>query len=455
MLKKIAFVFCLGSKLMALSCANSVVLSPPGESAYGYKLTMNDKGDAGVIWFAPETGSDGDRINAAVKKRDAMWTAPFLMTRNDKDLFLKCINIDPSCNLQAIWKVDGEDVDGDPIFQYGEKKYSDPSPTITSFRRAPFIDREKALSSEGRLIYVGATPENEPPAEWVNMAASILPGQTAMTVTTIAPVEGRAACRCVKFNKKGRAVLAWWQSKEVDSSFFSNKRYTLQVAREQEDGTWSAPERVCSLELNQYSIHRMKMVVDSQDNIALIWEETNFHNDRKLYVIAQQNGVWSDLIKLCHSKDSYQRSRIGVDEEGNLLVIWDEPHKEGLTIGEKPFKETRTIYAAYKPLGQPWQSQSFLTPPSYYSLYPQVAVDHKGHFVLAWVHAVSEKTNVICGTTFSVKDQKWSELQQLSLGHNCMDFKMEFSADGKGVIVWRCLNESDHRALQVADLIID
>ncbi len=456
MLKKIAFVFCLCSKLLALSCANPVVLSPPGEKAYEYKLTLNDKGDAGVVWFIPETGSDGDRIYAAVKKRDATWTAPFLVTRNDRALYLKRINVDPSCNLQAIWKVDGEDEDS--LFQYAEKKYGDQSPTITNFHRAALIDREKALSPEGRLIYVGATPENAPSAEWVDMVALILPGQSAMTVTTIARAEGRAVCRCVKFNKKGKAVLAWWQSKEVDSSLFSNTRYTLQIAREQEDGTWSAPQRVCSLELKQFnSVRSMKMVVDSQDNVALMWEEgdSSFTGSRKLHVITQQNEVWSDLTTLCESKRALKTSRLRVDEEGNLLVIWDEPQKEGVTIGEKLFKQSRTICAAFKPIGQPWQSQSFLTPPSYYSLYPQVTVDHKGHFVVAWEYAVSEKKSVICCTTFSVKDQKWSELQQLSLGHNCMDFKMEFSADGKGIFVWRYLNENDQRVLWAADLIVD
>lgn len=435
MLKKIAFAVCFSAKILALTCSNPVTLSTPGHDCRTPAVAMNENGDVAAIWKVEDEVTDDEYVYTAVKKKGGEWGPSSLFANNIGRIRVKLFKLDPSSHVQAVLKLRRSDVDG--LFQWSEKKWGDFLPTVIEYARPfpYFYSATKAFNDKGKWVCIGTVSEGSSNSKKI-VVTTVSPGQSDIVYNTLGSTDSLwLSARNIIFDSKGRAVVVWRQEERDTKSY--KTIYSLKMARENEDGSWSLPETVCK-EFDY--VYFVEMQADAQGNIALAWVR-----DGSLYAMSQQDGKWSEPVLIGPSEQDPHSPRMSFDKEGNLLAVW-----------KGTLEKQDVIYAAYKPIGRPWQPSALITPINIRSWAPRVQTDNRGNFVLIWKQAVTKKVSTIHGMTFSAQQEKWSAPVQLSpAGQNCRKHNFTFSGDGKGALSWILVDKCHNRFVQVADLIVD
>ena len=433
MFKKFAFTICCATKLVALTCSNPVTLSAPGQDCDRSKVAINENGDIGAIWNVEDDVSDDEYVYTAVKKKNGEWGPSSLFAKNNDWIRVKKFQIDSSSNLQAVLQLDRDALDD--LYLWSEKKWGDSLPTAIAYPQ-PFPVRwwEKSLIEDGKWIFLEEVPGVSSNSKKL-VVASVIPGQTEITRAVIAQFEGGVYGKKIIFDSHKRAIAVWQESTYDVKSY--KTIYTLKIAREKEDGTWTPPETV-STEFNDTDLE--KIGVDLQGNVVLALEK-----NEELYAMIQENGKWSTPIMIAPSEQEPENPRLTFDKEGNLLATWK---------GE--IAKKRVIYAAYKPVGKSWQPSVLISPDNANSFFYKIKADNRGSFTLVWEQRITKKSSAIYGTTFSTQSEKWSKPVQLSpAGQNCLIRDFALSGNGKGALAWLLIDKCCNNFVQVADLLVD
>jgi len=186
--------------------------------------------------------------------------------------------------------------------------------------------------------------------------------------------------------------------------------------------------------------------IDPRKEICFVsLDEIDGSYERALFAtIYDADGVASEPTMIGHLTSSSVRDKVSVDDEKNILVVWQD---DG----------THILRAAYKPYQKPWTPFIELTTLSKglsgYIL-PFEVQNSSGKFFLVWQHEQNGKYFSIHGVAFSTEDQNWSPTMQLSpVGANSFFSSLSLNAKGQGIIAY--LTERPEQCqtfLQIAEI---
>ena len=427
-MKKIVFCFICTAKLLAFKCSEPTILSPADHPVSDVRVGINERGDAVAVWIA-KYGYEY-AMQTAIKPGCGRWSDATRISNIEADICAPCCVIDSRGNIFVSWAYDRGDLEN--IFQVAQKPNDEHwSQPIDIVKEDEFTHLDKSIfTSKGKYAVMGWK-------KYGNIAKGIIAGvqlpRGKMHFTRLA--SAKACCGAfhnvhLATNAEG-TVLALWQRETREG------HYILEYAWQRDGVSWTAPEQIPTILNIRYDA--LEVALDFKESINLVWQE----ND-KIYAACTCHGVWSQPIEITETEEKGSHSKVAIDDEGNVLVIWQSQR-------EKNGKIQSNYRAVYKPAGDAWSARTELCEPS--SLWKSVDVkaDHAGHFFLTW-----QEDKSIFGSSFSTKDQTWSAIERLSpTNHACKDYSVDFSSHGTGVIAWKATTSEGSDQIEVVELIAE
>ena len=433
-------VFCwaLANQLLALTIGEPYAVVAPRDVA-SLQVVTNTNGDTAIFWQSK--GWWAKELYAANKSEEGTWVV-FDAMNLDGGAEMVSPFIDESCRLNVAWK----------IVKQGQQKIY-----LTQGEGKQFIPaRELHSLQEGEVTELRMMPEeNSYRMAWVQTfyskadktrfgecisVASLIEGQkpAIQQVSKMFEFSNRAK---LAFDAAGNAFAVWIKSK-YDYHKKDSVPFCLEASSQNKGQQWSAYEKIEGTDLNgSDDFDGMWAVRDKEDNATVLWVLKNKNSTaRQLMCVTKFNGRWGPVIPLTLEEEGISDPEIAIDPAGNVLALWCIDRK-----GQK------LVRAAYKPLGKFWDFPYEISSPYTSSLNPKLSIDYQGQFIVVWNQLEQNQTFSICGSTFSTKEEMWSDRFKISLdGQACESPAFVVSPNGKGCVAW--VNSFNKREIQVAEL---
>lgn len=439
MKKQILFLslfFC--SQAWALSCSAPIILSEPGAMHCYARAAINQKGEAVVAWKT-DSMPDGCFFQAAICNTEKKWSVAEKIEDLEKAIGFSCdLYMDNEGNAFAGW-VYLQDKNIVYKFSKKEKKGWCPAKTVLGSE-----DKMKPLSVEfdlqGNLIILGFQSK-----ETINIIhyqqKSDIKNVKNMLSSEMFPFQ--TVC-----HKNGQVVVLCL-SKEIHNNWFSTTTdFKVQQVNLKENGEWAVPVTLCELsrmDSSNMPAGRPFCSMNSNGNFAFISpRRDNNTQDIKIEAVVSTPGHETETSILATSKQTFENSKILIDDQGNALAAW---------IGL--LKNRKAIFAAYKPQGQPWASPVPLTDSEKFVKKFELSRDQQGHFIIVWDEASLKNEFSIYGATYSTQTQEWSLALLSPPNQDCMDSSIAFNEKGEGIIAWTNWSSKKQFDIQVVELKMD
>ena len=405
-MKKIILCFICTAQLLAIKCSDPTILSSIEHPASDVRVGINERGDAVAVWIA-KYGYEY-AAQAAIKLSGGQWSESAQISNMEADIGAPRCVIDSRGNISVSWLYDRGDIEN--IFQVVQKTedehWSQPNDIkkedqFTNLDKSLFTSKRKFVTI-GRKVYGNGVGKR--------IIAGVQLPQGKIRYTHLA--SAKACCGAfhnvhLTANARG-TVLALWQRETPEG------HYVLEYAWQREGTSWTAPEQIPTIMNIRYDA--LEVALDFKGSINLVWQE-----NEKIYAACTCHGVWSQPIEITEPEEKGSHSKVAIDDEGNVLVIW-QSHRE------KNGKIQTNYRAVYKPVGDAWSARTELCEPTDFWNAVDVKADHTGRFFLTW-----QENNVIYGASFSTMNQTWSTIERLSpMNHTCRDYSVDFSSRGIG-----------------------
>lgn len=423
----IYFLLAIYSQAWSLSCSTPVTVSDPKVHVQCPYIYSNPQGDVAITWPA-ETDYSKEYVQIVTKMaQDANWSKPVTVSSVNDQVTPSCF-IDIFSNAYAIWEADNPHTSGIPML-FAMKRVGETWSLENTLTPEHFIPSSAGFYNDGKIAIIGSYytwtyPYHKSVRIYTKTTDQLMP------IAIDLAIENEVDRSVLAINKSNRAFAAWSTS---ESLFY---------ARELIPNHWSSPVKLCNLfrgENNQYQI-----TADAYDQPTIVWEFSTYNQDSSVILaMSQQNGIWSDPFIISNPHDIAVWSKMCIDDQGNVLVVW-EARRENST----------TICTAYKPVNQLWMKSVDISL-SNRADFPEISSDNKGHFVVVWREENSNCLSVH-GAVFDTVSQSWTSPSLLSPKNQfCNAPAIAFSKDGKGIVTWETKLDEIHWSIQAATLTVD
>ncbi len=186
-------------------------------------------------------------------------------------------------------------------------------------------------------------------------------------------------------------------------------------------GNWSSLELVSSVSLGSSTVSRFPSIaVDNAKNVHITWDDAYNYassgSDQDVFyrMKSYTTNSWSTTVVISSESTSYsERSKIKVDQLGNLHVVWHDGSNYGGSGAD-----TDIFYKKWENSTQTWLSVEIATPESPWNDYvPSLVVDSQFYVHLVWFNgstAGSDLKDVIYKTR--TPSGTWLNPEPLKIG---------------------------------------
>jgi len=424
------------SQAWALSCSTPVTFTGPGEVRSCAKTAINEKGEAVVVWKAePETNSCF--LQAATCDKEKKWSAAEKIGDMEPEAIGPVeLYMDHEGNAYAGWVCQKEK---NQFYKFSKKEKENWCPPITIVSSEDkIIPATVHFDLQGNLIILGIqSPETVNFIYYQQKTATKnvkkFPFSGLFPFQVVCHKDGQVAAVCIR--------------EEVHNNWFSTtKDFKIQQVNLKENGEWTVPVTLGKLGWieNSYGpVGRPFCSMNSNGNFAFVNSCKDLNTqDMKVEAIISTSGDEAGPITLATSKQTFDNSKILIDDQGNALAVMSL------------CKNRKVIFAAYKPKGQPWSSVVPLTD-SQKNVKKFELSYQQGRFIVVWDEISLKNDYSIYGATFSPQTQEWSLALLSPPDQDCMGPSIAFNEKGEGIIAWTHWSGKKQFDIQVSELKVD
>lgn len=432
-MKKIAICMSLLiGQAWGLSCTAPVTLSAPGLGVGFPNVVMNEEGRALITWTSRDLDTDEVKLVAATMNTEKKWSTAAI-SDSGKDISYSNIFVDTSGNILASWKLAKEDDEGKTSWLYQlakQKKNKTWSPPINVLGQEEISWPKSVFDSHGNLVFFGIKPVKAQKDSWytiyrvVSVNYSHQKGQKKET--EIAKLENGHASDELLIRNKNDNFFALWT--ENTSTYDKMAGYTSERTMKGSwlnDATWSNPEEVFSVKTGDY-FSDFSGIMNVNKDMVIVWDRKVGANSlHKVQALTYLDGQWSEPINLAESKE-YIFSlglSLSMNDKGHIVASWQRKQK-----GKK------VVWIAEKPAGQSWSSSIPLTDPSEKSEISKVHIDEEGNIFVLWTK--EGKNDIACFAEKSLGQPWSSPIALTDLSKDMRTLKMSKDKQGNILIVW-------------------
>jgi len=281
----------------------------PGDSL-GSRLVVDREDGLHLVWFDLSTGNN--EIMYAEKARDSGWTAPTNISNNPSHSRSPSLVVDSQGTTHVAWH--------------------DYAPGYWA-------------------IFYSQKPKGGTWSEPYNVTSN----REASTNPALA------------VDNQGTLYLVWQEDTLEDVDVYYTDIY---YASRNQDGTWSEPVNISNTHGDSYGA---SIVVDSQDNLHVVWYDDTPGKEDIFYVTKPSGGQWSQPINISNNPEDSEYPSLAVDSRDTLHLAWCD-----FTPGN-----WEILYSS-KPSGGVWSEPLDISKNISNSGVPSLAVDNGDNLYLAW-----------------------------------------------------------------------
>lgn len=499
-MKKIAICLSLLiSQAWPLTCSTPVTLSESGRHVAPRKVAINEEGEAITLWISKNPEKKERTLFAATRDGEKKWSIAAL-SEPVRDLYFCDQFIDDQGHQFAYWAVEKENDEGESkYYQFAKKPKNQAwSPAVTMSGPEDKLKYPKfTFDAQGNGLLLGHIEVEESPDVWTTykVASHLYSHQTGkLKKTEIAKTGGYGNSQQVLRSRTGKIFACWEDSRTYHDKIKGYQSEKLLIGSWfQEEGSWSAPTTLFSFS-DSPSLFDTKGAINSWGDLAMLCQTSASGHGKTIQAATCFDGQWSDPVELSFSDNYFQNLALKMNDEGHLIASWMRTEK-GIEI----------IYAAVKPVGQPWSSSIALSDPTKdahsskmsiddqgnilivwitkegrkkvpYAAYKpvnqewaapvslsggaqgcghiKVETNHQGHFVVLW-NELQKKQFSIHGAALSTATKEWTSATISPPGPDCGNFKFAFNKKGQGIITWATTWDNEDFYVQVAELNVN
>ncbi len=244
-------------------------------------------------------------------------------------------------------------------------------------------------------------------------------GMPAVALDSNPPLGDTDSNAVIAMNSMGNAVAAWSRTvgkaaiEEVWASVYNHS-----------SRVWAPTLKISG----SGSAENPQVVIDSEGNAILIWEE-GFPTQIR-YCTLNPNGIWApDLTSapniISASKNAQTFAQIGMDDAGNALVVWMEF-----------YHGKEHIHSAQKLINMPWAFLGTVSPDDQNAILipsKSFASNPSGSAAVVW-QQTSDLSEIYAAT---FENGIWSDPKRISeKGHNAFAPAVGIDHSGEVIIAW-------------------
>lgn len=222
---------------------------------------------------------------------------------------------------------------------------------------------------------------------------------------------------------RGDATAVWMHKDGGD--------YVVESAYRPEQGEWEEPTLVSAPGEEGGNPH---VAVDGDGDSLVVWRGGDEGEESVRAAYRPAGGAWGEPVDVSAAGDHVQSLQAAVDPEGNAIVAWSgNRYAEG---------EHDTVRAAYKPVGEEWETPVDLSDEGGNGFPSDVVFDQSGNAAIVW-DRWDGVTNLV-QAAYKPAGEEWEEPVDLSEeGKQGMDAVVVLDApgsaevaDGDATAVW-------------------
>lgn len=390
-------------------------IRPALQGLFRSEIGINDSGDIALVW------EEGGRLKLAEKSANVSAFSVLDIPEYEIDFDrLDWCSVDSKGNAQIFWTNDNNE------FIVAKRTKGRPYSQLENLGDPSDIEQK----SSGEIVIMNADYLGD--AYDVNVISKNLETSESV-IQSLGEIPSSFSPIYLKNQKE---FLFWGLSNGEGLDLYFTKKI--------KDDEWSEPERVPVA----WSIYQYPYVfIDSHENIYILSES----NHVGLLSVSRVNGIWSEVETVVTRLDENENAidigslRIEMDSKGNLMAVW--------AIDFEP----RSLCAASKPFGKPWEKPVVLSLPNEIvvdEIYLQA--DDAGRFVVLWNSQIGWCQLHIQGAMFTSDSQMWSPAFNItSVGSKSFLSSFELRPNGRGAVSYATLGDAFDGALSVVEFSLD
>jgi len=359
--------------------------SVDAESAFSPKISMNDSGDAAVVWYQPAAPGEAPSIWTS-RLENGVWSAARNISEQDSSYTADSpeLGMDSSGNIHVIWRQETDRIINN----------------VVSGRFAQLVTRRYDSVQQ----------------DW-------------MSVEALSGVEQEDANMARLFvNKEGASVTVWVQEGSGNDQIHARRYRSV--------SGWEPAQRVDTSNLGNASSPELSL--DPNNDGILVWEQSNgFQTD--IWTARYSGATWGQVQKLeLDDRGPAVKPNVVMTRDGNGFVIWlqDTGSNELVRVREFDPREG-------------WMSAETLTTQSNgVRRELQVFVDREGHAIAMWINDAANGSTDIWYSRYT-RYMDWSLAASLgNVGSLAASLGVApVKEDGRAVALWYGFDGSQFRPL--------
>jgi hypothetical protein len=335
------------------------------------RLVVDKDNGLHLVWFDLSTGTN--QIMYAEKTPDSGWTEPLNLSNSFSNSRSPKMVVDNQGTTHVVWH---EYADGKFRFFYSQKPkggtWSEPY-DVTSKREASTYPA-LALDSQGlvHLVWEEDKLKQDTELYYTDIYYSYRNTDgTWSEAVNISNNDGDSTYPSIVIDSQDNVHVVW----EDDTPGIHQILYATQP----KGGTWSEPVNISNTTVDSEDPIYPVMVVDSRDTIHAAWHDIGLGNWEILYCSKPKGDSWSQPVNVSRNISNSGVPSLAVDKRDNLYLAWNDDSSGNFDI----------FYLA-KPRDGTWGQVVNISQTSEKSGDPSIAVDNVYHVHIAWSEYITE-----------------------------------------------------------------
>ena len=361
------------------------------------------------------TNLDGDEIENTdwrFTTRDGAWGTAEKIESDAVPSNSPIIEFDDNGNALAVW-VNNADVFANK-YTAATKTWGTPEQLDIAVSNG-INSMHFAMADDGTALAVWADWDNG--ASSSDIRAAYYDGTSWATDELVENLAANdAANPKVAFDSAGNALVVWAQDDAGIDSIWVNYY--------DKNGAGWTPANAVTIESSALVAYTPNIAFDDTDTAIAVWVQDNGTND-VVHAARFANSAWSSAIELSDDASdasiiANRRPAIAMDNNGNAIVVWEQPDAG-----------VDSIWASYFN-GTSWSTAESIDSNDFTCRYQHIAFSNDGNAIALWRHNGRIRFN-----TYTV-GSGWGTDTQVESGADSTSFPdLAVDSNGNAIAVWR------------------